>query len=76
MSSHEKLLRKVEAFLRASGMSASAFGHRSINDGKLLKRLRGGQTVTLRTADQIEAFIAAETYRCRAGRAQRQRRAA
>ena len=59
MSSHDALLAEIEAFLVRAGMSSTMFGLRTVNDGKLLKRLRGGSSVTLPTADKLRAFIAA-----------------
>ncbi len=60
MSSDAQLLEEVETFLAATGMNASAFGHAVANEGKLVKRMRDGSSVTLRKADEIRAFMAAE----------------
>ncbi len=39
-------------------MAETTFGRRSVNDGKLVSRLRNGRTVSMRTAERVEAFIA------------------
>lgn len=74
MTSHDQLLDEIEAFLKATGMNAIAFGRRSVNNGKLVARMRAGSSVTLHTADAIRAFIAAQCERDAPRR--RQRRAA
>ena len=56
-TSREVLLREVEAFLDASGMSPSVFGEKLMNDRHLVRRLRAGREVTLTTADRIRGFI-------------------
>lgn len=61
MSSHDELLAEIEAFLTRSGVSATTFGNRCVNDGKLVPRLRSGSSVTLPTADHIRDFIAEHT---------------
>jgi hypothetical protein len=54
------LLREIEAFLVESGMSATAFGDRAVNDGRLVSRLRISGNVTSRTTHRIRQFIAAQ----------------
>src|SRR3954468_728414 len=52
------LLSRVIAYCRDTRMAETTFGRRSVNDGKLVSRLRNGRTVSMRTADRVEAFIA------------------
>lgn len=54
------LLDEIEAFLSDTGMGDSTFGHRTVNDGKLVKRLRAGGSVLLPTAEKILEFIESE----------------
>lgn len=55
----KRLLAEIEAFLDATGMAPSTFGHRVANDGKLVDRLRSGwRTVNVETAAVIRAYIA------------------
>lgn len=61
MTAKQSLLKEIEQFLALSGMNESAFGHQTNNDGKLVKRLRDGGSVTLETADRIRKFIATKT---------------
>lgn len=56
--SQDILLREVEAFLVKSGMPATSFGEQLMNDRHLVRRLRAGSEVRLRTADKIREFIA------------------
>ena len=78
MSSSEALLKAIDAFLTDSGMSASTFGLRAINDGTLVARLKNGAGTTIRTADRIQAFIATERAKLATDKrpARRERRAA
>jgi phosphopantothenoylcysteine decarboxylase / phosphopantothenate---cysteine ligase len=52
------LLSAIEAFLVEFGVSPTKFGLAAINDGHLVKNLRGGASVTLRTADKVRAYLA------------------
>jgi len=51
------LLSDIEAFLVEFGVSPTKFGLAAINDGHLVKNLRGGASVTLRTADKVRAYM-------------------
>lgn len=57
-TSNEILLRQIEQFLKKSGMSATSFGDQVLRDRHLVRRMRRGGGVTLRTADRVDAFIA------------------
>ena len=61
MSETEKLLREIEAFLKSAKISATTFGRKTVNDGKLVPRLRSGGSVTLDKAAHIRRCIAAMT---------------
>ena len=52
------LLTDIEAFLAESGVSATKFGLAAVNDGHLIKNLRSGASVTLKTADKVRAYMA------------------
>ncbi len=52
------LLSDIETFLAEFGVSPTKFGLAAINDGHLVKNLRGGASVTLRTADKVRAYMA------------------
>jgi hypothetical protein len=62
-NSQHSLLEDIERFLKASKLSATAFGEQVMNDRHLVKRLRQGGSVTLKTADKIRSFIADEMPR-------------
>jgi phosphopantothenoylcysteine decarboxylase / phosphopantothenate---cysteine ligase len=51
------LLDEIEAFLAELGVSASKFGLAAVNDGHLVANLRKGNSVTLRTADKVRAYM-------------------
>lgn len=50
-------LTKIESFLVRSGMSISRLGRESVNDHKVVARLRSGENVTLGVIERVEAFI-------------------
>jgi phosphopantothenoylcysteine decarboxylase/phosphopantothenate--cysteine ligase len=57
------LLADIEMFLARSGMSATKLGLVAVNDGHLVANLRKGASVTLKTADRVRAFLAAQAGR-------------
>lgn len=57
MNSNKLLLQEIEDFLDRTGMAEGRFGKKSCGDRHLIRRLRSGGGVTLRTADKIDAFI-------------------
>ena len=59
MTSREKLLAEIEAFLEASGLSAAAFGVQSLNDPAIVYDIRRGKNVRLDTADRLREFMTA-----------------
>ncbi len=48
-----ELLSEIEAFLAETGMTATKFGVAAVNDGHLVRNLRKGNSVTLKTADKV-----------------------
>jgi hypothetical protein len=59
MLTRETLLSDIDCFLARTGMKATTFGRRAVNDGKLVRRLRGHGTVSLETAAKIQEFMRA-----------------
>lgn len=55
------LLFKIEAFLKATGMSATAFGIKVLNDPPFVQQLRDGRDPKMSTAEKIEDFMASYT---------------
>ena len=51
------LLAEIEAHLAETGLTPTKFGLRSVNDGHLVANLRRGNSVTLKTADRVRAFM-------------------
>jgi len=54
MSTH----RKIEKFLRVTGMPETRFGRLAANDPRLVRDLRQGRELRTATAARIEAFLA------------------
>jgi hypothetical protein len=57
MSERETLLRDIDAFLRQQRMAETRFGLAAVNDGHLIRRLRAGGNLTLRTVERVRAFM-------------------
>jgi 2,4-dienoyl-CoA reductase-like NADH-dependent reductase (Old Yellow Enzyme family) len=55
----DPVLSEVEAFLQSSGMTATAFGQKALNDPTLVHELRRGRDLRRSTRARILAFIAA-----------------
>jgi hypothetical protein len=51
------ILRKIEQYLRQSGMSATTFGRRVARDPRLVHDLRRGREPGPRLSHRIESFI-------------------
>lgn len=59
MDDNAELLERIDAYCKANGIAESTFGARAVNDGKLVARLRAGNSITLRTLKQIDALLSA-----------------
>jgi hypothetical protein len=57
VSQSEKFVAEVEAFLKASGMSATVFGKAAVNDPKFVFNIRKGRQPSLRLVDRVNAYI-------------------
>ena len=55
------LIRKVEKFLRQTGMPATKFGRLAVHDPRFVSDLRNGREPQVRTERRIEHFM--NTYR-------------
>lgn len=55
----DTLVSEITRFCRAQEMAESTFGRVVANDGKLVARLRGGKSITLKTLKKVEDYIAA-----------------
>lgn len=49
--------RKIEKYLKQSGMSATEFGRRVARDPRLVHDIRHGREVGTRLGERIHAFI-------------------
>jgi len=55
----DPILQDVERFIRASQMTATAFGQRALNDPTLFHELRRGRECKRITRERIRTFIKA-----------------
>ena len=53
------LLAEIEGYLAATGLTPTKFGVAAVNDGHLVANLRRGNSVTLKTADRVRAYMRA-----------------
>lgn len=57
MDIRRDLLVEIEAFIASAGMAESTFGRRAVNDGKLVRRLRNGENITVRTIERAREYM-------------------
>ena len=57
MKTHHPILNEIEAFLADTGMGATYFGKRAVNNSELVARLRAGGAIHFRTEDSVRKFI-------------------
>lgn len=58
MTTLEKFIARVEAFLVAETMAPSRFGMRACNDPRFVFELRGGRRPNTDLMDRVDAFMA------------------
>jgi hypothetical protein len=51
------LIRKIETFLRRTGMPATRFGHLAAGDRSLVRDLRNGRTPRAKLESRVEHFM-------------------
>jgi len=56
-STRRELLSDIEAFLGRTGMTPTKFGIAAVNDGHLVANLRKGNSITLKTAEKVRAYL-------------------
>lgn len=54
----DELIRRIEDHCRRTGIAESTFGRLTVNDGKLVDRLRAGKSITLATLARVEKALA------------------
>lgn len=60
MTNIKEILKRIHKDCEVRGCSPSTWGRHAVNDGKLVGKLEGGKTITLRTLQKIEAFLPVE----------------
>lgn len=58
MSSRDKFLAEIEAFLKRHNMAAGRLGIDAMSDNKFVSRLRSGEGCTLDTYDKVRKYMA------------------
>jgi hypothetical protein len=61
MSGVASLLRRIERYCHEHRLAETTFGRRAVNDGKLVKRLKAGKSITLATLRRIETALRSDT---------------
>lgn len=69
MTKTHDLIRRIESYCEREGIAPGTFGRLAVNDGKLIRRLRQGKSITLRTLDRIEAKLSEKRSKTRRKRA-------
>lgn len=57
MSTRDKLLAEIEAFLKRHAVRPTAFGQLAVNDAKLVSELRAGSDITTGRMDKVRVFM-------------------
>ncbi len=57
MTRIEILLVRIEKYCRREKIGESTFGLRAVNDGKLVRQIREGRSITIRTLERIEELL-------------------
>lgn len=52
------ILKKIDDYLAVRSLSPYRFGLLAARNGRLVERLRNGKTITLKTLDQVERYLA------------------
>jgi phosphopantothenoylcysteine decarboxylase/phosphopantothenate--cysteine ligase len=68
----KELLGEIEGFLAQFDITPSKFGVAAVNDGHLVAKLRKGNSVTLKTADRVRAYMESQRSAAPAGVASRE----
>ncbi len=59
MDDARALIAEIEDYCRQGGLAETTFGRQAVNDGKFVRRVRGGGRVTSRTIARVRAFMRA-----------------
>lgn len=57
LASDAEVLAKIEAFCADHSLKPSTFGRMAIGDGSLVKNLKTGRSLTLKTANSVIGFM-------------------
>ena len=59
MSPSETFRRRIETYLKRTGMKPSVFGRQAVGDGNFVFDVRAGRMPSLRTVEAVENFMKA-----------------
>lgn len=68
------LIDEIDAFIARTGMAPSTLGRRVFGNPHVVRRIRSGENITVRTIDKLRAFMA--TYQAPAAEETEAQRAA
>lgn len=57
MEPHAELVRDIERYVAARGIAESTFGRLTVNDSRLLSRLRNGGSLLVKSEQRIRKYI-------------------
>lgn len=57
MEPHRELVRDIERYVAARGIAESTFGRLTVNDSRLLSRLRNGGSLLVKSEQRIRKYI-------------------
>lgn len=57
MSTRDRLLAEIEAFLKRHGVRPTVLGQLAVNDAKLVSELRAGADITTARMDKVRSFM-------------------
>lgn len=61
----QNFIAEIDAFLKRSGMSATAFGREAVKDPNFVHDLRDGRMPNLGLVDRVQKFIRSESQKSR-----------
>lgn len=57
MEPHRELVRDIERYVAARGIAESTFGRLTVNDSRLLSRLRNGGSLLVKSEQRIRKYM-------------------
>lgn len=58
MDETQQLIAEIDAFLARSGMAATTFGQRAVRNWQIVKQIKSGSNIGMKTAARLRGFMA------------------